>query len=289
MIWFLHSAEQHPTPSPNRAAIVSFVIGEDYESTWSQLCAPSWIAYAERIGVDLIVFKGRLDKTDLSRSPAWQKLLILALPWIQRYERIVWLDSDIIVSESAPDIFEFAGPPEKVGLSLEGARISPAEQQIYIERFNKVILPPDSVDTAWRNRQYGAYITHGLSPYAEQFNTGVMVLSPQHHRDLLLSVYNCPEVSRLYEQAYLSHRLLESGLAHVISPRFNWGIAESVQLYLQEEVLVYEDPHVIARIINVLVRAEMRNAYFLHFNGAMNLLKLFADKPSGMSIAAAAA
>jgi hypothetical protein len=289
MIWFIHSAQQHPTASPNRAAIVSFVIGDDYEATWSKLCAPSWIAYAERIGVDLIVFKDRLDKTDLSRSPAWQKLLILALPWMQRYERIIWLDSDIIISRSAPNILEFAGPPEKVGLSLEGARLAPAEQQIYLERFQKTTLSPDTVDTVWQDRQYGAYMTHGLTPYPEQFNTGVMVLSPQHHRDLLLSVYHQPEVSRLYEQAYLSHRLLETGLAHVISPRFNWGIAEAVQLYLQEEVLLYEDPQTIARIVVVLVRAEMRNAYFLHFNGAMNLLKMFVNTPVEASITAVAA
>ena len=86
MIWFLDSADQEPTPTSARAVIVSVVIGEDYDEMWTKLCAGSWRAYAERWGFDIIVFKGRLDKTD-ARSPAWQKLLILALPWMQRYER----------------------------------------------------------------------------------------------------------------------------------------------------------------------------------------------------------
>jgi hypothetical protein len=278
MIWFIHSAQQEPTPSSSRAAIVSVVIGETYEAMWGQLCAASWIAYVERMGFDLIVFKARLDPAD-ARSPAWQKLLILALPWMQRYERVVWLDSDIIISPGAPDILEFAGPPEKVGLVLEGARLSPAEQQVYLERLHKMIAPPDSLDYLWSNSQIAAYHADGLPPHGELYNTGVMVLSPRHHTELLRGVYECPERTRLYEQAHLSHLLIEGGLAHEISPRFNWGIMESMRLYLDEEVLAGLSENALGGIVTALVRAEMRNAYFLHFYGAMNLLKLFMRPP----------
>jgi hypothetical protein len=289
MIWFVDSAEQTPTPSPARAAIVSVVIGEAHEAAWRTLSAASWVAYAERIGVDLIVFKDRIDKTDLARSPAWQKLLIPSLPWIQRYERLIWLDSDIIISETAPDILEFAGPPEKVSLSREGSRLSPAEAQIYLERLRGESTPPDKFDVAWRQETRMTYVSNGLPPHDEQFNTGVMVLSPQRHKDLFRSVYDSPEITRLYEQPHLSHRLLQDDLAHVISPRFNWGIIEPIRLYIQDEVIKDEDPVVIGKLVRILMRAELRNGYFLHFYGAMNLLKFFMGVPIGQPAAAAAA
>ena len=286
MIWFLDSADQEPTPTSARAVIVSVVIGEDYDEMWTKLCAGSWRAYAERWGFDIIVFKGRLDKTD-ARSPAWQKLLILALPWMLRYERAIWLDSDVMISVGAPDILEHAGPPEKVGLSMEGARLSPAEQQIYLERLHKEAAPPESWTYLWGNSQSSAYAADGLPSHDALFNTGVMVLSPSHHRDLLRSVYDRPQATRLYEQAHLSHALHETGLAHVISPRFNWGIIELMRLYLHEDVLKDETPEVLGRIVLALMRAEMRNAYFLHFYGAMNLLKLFMPEPEAPRAAAA--
>jgi hypothetical protein len=286
MIWLLDSAEREPTPSPARAAIVSVVIGEAYEATWRRFCAASWVAYAERIGVDLIVFKDRIDKADLARSPAWQKLLIPGLSWMQRYERILWLDSDIIISPGAPDIFAYAGPPEKVSLCLDGARLSPAEAQIYLERLRGKPLPPDSFDIAWRAAQHETYRDNGLPPHDVQFNTGVMALSPARHKDVFRSVYNSPQVTALYEQPHLSHRLLQDDLAHVISPRFNWGIIESMRLYVQEDVLKGEDPEVIGKLVHILLNAEMRNAYFLHFYGAMNLLKLYLDEPAERPAAA---
>ena len=280
MIWFLTSAEQEPTPSPARAAIVSVVIGDAYEAMWRRFCVASWVAYAERIGVDLIVFKDRLDKADLSRSPAWQKLLIPSLPWMQRYERIVWLDSDIIISKDAPDILEFAGPPEKISLCVDGARLSPVEAQIYLERLSGEPLPPDSFPIAWLAAQHQTYHDNGIVPHDVQFNTGVMVISPGRHKDLLRSVYDCPQITKLYEQPHLSHRLLQQGLAHVISPRFNWGIVESMKMYLYDEVLKGETPEVIGKAVQILIRAEMRNAYFLHFYGAINLLKLYLPEPA---------
>ena len=104
---------------------------------------------------------------------------------------------------------------------------------------------------------------------------------------LLRSVYDRPQATRLYEQAHLSHALHETELAHVISPRFNWGIMESMRLYLHEDVLEDETPEVLGRIVLALMRAELRNAYFLHFYGAMNLLKLFMPEPEAPRAAAA--
>jgi len=133
MIDVLESPHDQPAPSSARAAIVTFVIGDVYQHAWLHMCSKSWTSYAQRIGADLIVMKDRIDATDVTRSPAWQKLLILDLPWAKRYERIIWLDSDIVINDSAPDILEYGGPIEKVGICQDVGHISPAEAQIYLE------------------------------------------------------------------------------------------------------------------------------------------------------------
>ncbi len=230
MIEILRSGRDEPASSSARAAIVSVVIGEVYENTWMRMCAPSWIAYASKIGADIIVLNGRIDASDVDRSPAWQKLLILDLPWAKRYERIIWLDADIIINEAAPNILDYAGPVEKVGVAEDFGRLSPAEAQVYLECKTKLTLSPHNVLTSWRAAMRGIYIRNQTPPHDTMFNTGVMVLSPTHHADILARRVREPaDFPSGYEQPQLSHRLVENDLAHILSPRFNWGLVEPIE------------------------------------------------------------
>jgi hypothetical protein len=277
MIDILGSAQDEPAPSGARAAIVSFVIGEVYEKTWTRMCAPNWIRYARRIGADVILFKGRIDAGDVARSPAWQKLLILGLPWARRYERIIWLDSDIVINEGAPDILDYAGPVEKIGICEDCGRMSPAEAQVYLEGKTGATLSPDKVQTSWRTALRQIYLNNQTPPHETMFNTGVMVLSPAHHDAALRSIYSCPQISHLCEQPQLSHRLLEDDLAHILSPRFNWGLIEPIELIFNNGMIGDETPEFRAQVMHVIVRSQLKSAYFLHFYGAMTLLTHYAD------------
>jgi len=276
MIEILESPHDQPAPSSARAAIVTLLIGEVYERTWTCMCASSWARYADRIGADIIALKDRIDASDASRSPAWQKLLILDLPWAKRYERIIWLDSDIIINESAPDILEYGGPVDKVGICEDAGRLSPAEAQAYLEG-GKPRFSPCDVLTTWRTFTRDRYISHNLPPHDVMFNTGVIVLSPAHHNEALKRVYACRETSRLYEQPQLSHGLLDNDLAHILSPRFNWGIIELYVLIFKNGIVGDETPEFLAQIMHVIVRSQLKSAYFLHFYGAMSLLTQYAD------------
>jgi hypothetical protein len=277
MIQILTSAQDQPAPGSARVAIVTFLIGEVYERTWSRMCAPNWAAYAQRIGADIVVLKHRIDARDVSRSPAWQKLLILDLPWAKRYERIIWLDSDIVINDEAPDILEYGGPVEKVGICEDSGRLSPAEAQVYLEGKLKIKLSPCNVQTSWRTAMLERYLNHKTAPHDVLFNTGVMVLSPAHHNETLKSVYAYPEISRLFEQPQLSHSLLANDLAYVLSPRFNWGLIEPIELIFNNGMIGDETPEFMAQVMHVIVRSQLKAAYFLHFYGAMNLLSHYAD------------
>jgi hypothetical protein len=277
MLHILKSPSDLPAPTSARAAIVSFVIGDVYARTWSRMCAHTWARYADRTGIDIVILQHRIDASDVARSPAWQKLLILDLPWAKRYERIIWLDSDIVINETAPDILEYGGPVEKVGICEDSGRLSPSEAQVYLERKTNTRFSPRDVQTSWRTATKERYKICKTTPHDVLFNTGVMVLSPAHHNELLKGVYNSPENNRLFEQPELSHRLLEADLAYILSPRYNWGLIEPIELIFNAGMIGEETPEFMAQVMHVIVRSQLNCAYFLHFYGAMNLLSHYAD------------
>ena len=279
MLHFLGSNSAQPAPTGARVALVTLVIGDRYERAWDRLCRPTWVEYAQRLGYDIVVIQARLDPQD-ARSPAWQKLLVLAQPWAKQYERIVWLDSDILIAKGAPDILKHAGPRERVGLCLDGARLSDTEMQIYVERLNGITLAVESYETVRAQTRRFMYANNEVPEHDIAYNTGVMILSPEHHAEMLASCYAQPEVTDIYEQPYLSHRLVESDLAFAINPRFNWGFIESLNIYFRSGLRGDEDEAYLTRSVLHLARAELRNAYFLHFYSAMDFLDTFASDPA---------
>lgn len=267
-----------------RNAIVTVVIGADYLKVWKALCEANWRAYADAFGYDVFVISDFIDKSDASRarSPAWQKLLILDQPWAQRYERIVWLDADIVISEAALDILASATAPEKVGICEVGAQMSPAEKHLYCEHVFKRRIIPQEADEVWRTHVSGQYRGSGVvSAGGPMLSTGVMVLSPRHHQALLREIYQRPQASTLYEQAYLSRALLDAGLHQLISPRFNWGVHEVLL------VTFAPDHNVQIPTLQHHLRNQLRNAYFLHFAGSFQVMKMLAEAPGQFGSAAA--
>lgn len=262
-----------------KVAIVTLLIGDNYIELWQRLCSHIWQGYAEKCDFDLIAITGPLDTSERaqSRSPAWQKLLILNQAWSKQYERIIWLDSDIIISPRANNIMEHAGPPEKVSLCVLGGQISDAARAIYVEHLHKVRINPDYEKDMWTWEMHNLYEGHKVEKHDYMFNTGVMVLSPQHHNDLFLECYAGEHVARLYEQPKLSGELIKRNLFHVITNRFNWGIQEALIVYMPETIGMKDVPPALAdalmRMTRFFVRRELANCYFLHFYGSMGVMQ----------------
>ncbi|QDO96043.1 hypothetical protein FNB15_01570 [Ferrovibrio terrae] len=268
-----------------KTAIVTLIIGPNYIATWLRLCRASWLRYARTFDYDVIIISQPLDTGSRAqaRSPAWQKLLILSQPWSAQYERIVWIDSDIIIGPEAQDIVASSGPPEKISLAVAGARSSSAERMIYLERLHNAQFLPDAEDMVWEQEIRKNYRDHNVPEHDIMFNTGVLVVSPRHHRDLFLHCYDGEDAgARLYEQPLLSHEIIERDLGHLLNTRFNWGIQETLLLYVPE-ILIWDNqpkhlhPSII-RMAHYLVRRELQNCYFLHFYGAMNLMATLTEE-----------
>jgi hypothetical protein len=272
----------------NSAALVTIAIGNEYLESWRKYSEPGWRRYAEKYHYDIICIDKPLDNSERARkrSPAWQKCLVLSHDFSSRYQRIVWVDADILINERAtPDILKYASP-EKVGA---------VEEFSYSHQAGT--LPRQLLDRAykyWENAviNYTArefYTNWGLAGFDSVVQTGVLVFSPQHHRELLEKVYYKYEekggAEWNYEMRPLSYELMKAGVVQWMDPRFNHMWPYSLFLYypfLVEERntanLVGRLHRRFARLVGARSLKDVRrkcltatfcSSYFFHLGGSL--------------------
>jgi hypothetical protein len=265
----------------HRRAIVTLTIGDDYRGPWEKLCRASWLRYGARHGYDIVQITGTLDTSPLAaaRSAAWQKCLILDQPWAAQYQRIVFMDCDIVITGLAPDVTESVPDPARIGACTSGGQMSGAERQIHLERTSGTVLDPVDADAAWQRHMSYQFRCAGIeTDRAPMLNTGVLVLSPVHHAPLLREVYHQTYVEcRLYEQPALSYAIWRRGLQTPLSARYNWSMHEARTLRFPPEpgMLIGQREQ---REVLVFIREEMEKAYFLHFCGYMGVLTVLSAR-----------
>lgn len=177
-------------PMLRPVAVVTITVGDLYQEIAS-VTHESIAAYCSRIGADFIV----IDKSKCS-TPHWSKFQIFDL--LTKYRRIIYLDTDVIVRDDCPNLFEVV-PETHMGM-FDEAPFTGGRQQSMIEacRDHGYVLPD------W-NGQY--------------FNTGVMVIS-RRHRDLFRKPKR--ESCNFYEQGYFNARLCsEKAWVHALKYSFN--------------------------------------------------------------------
>lgn len=158
-----------------KKAVVTIAIGERYTEI-GKLTHPTLKAYADKIGAEFIVIDTPSD------YPHWEKMRLYDL--LVKYNRIIFLDTDLIVRDDCPDLFEII-PESKLGIFNEG-RFAPRMGSIQ-EAFKEYDQPfPEKYD--------GTY-----------YNTGVMVLS-RRHRPLFKRPQRIVNLG-MYEQGYLNMKI----------------------------------------------------------------------------------
>jgi hypothetical protein len=269
-------------------AIVTLVVGDRYLHHWKNNCEANWNAYAARHGFDVICLDKPLDDSARARnrSPAWQKCLILGQDVLQKYERVVWLDADIVINHHAAPPIDAGVPIEKVGAVEEFsfARDHGPYPRQSLERlysyWGKSIVN-------YSSKEY--YANYGLpSGFDKVVQTGVLVLSPRHHRALLEKVYHDHEEKGgpewNYEMRPLSYELLKADAVHWMDPRFNLVWVYSLFLHYPFLIDYKTDSSFGSRIKHKLatavdapsfntvqrscMTATFLNSFFFHIGGA---------------------
>jgi hypothetical protein len=276
-------------------ALVTLAVGRKFEDQVRRICQPTWSQYAERWGYDVICLNQALDASPraAARSPAWQKCLVLSQPFAREYERIVWLDSDIVINpHTAPDIADGI-PIDKVGAVELYSAPTP---DLYADLLRRMYEYWDTLygPVAIKNytpRDY--YLRWGL-PYGfdSAANTGVMVLSPRHHREILEHVYHAYEEKAEggrgvwhMEQRPLSWELMKADAFAWLNPRFNvnwWELKFAYYPFLVQIPSRVFSSRVRRRLYRLVgysparpltvacVNAAFWSSYFLHFTGGQD-------------------
>ncbi|MBF0158782.1 MAG: hypothetical protein HQL58_04600 [Magnetococcales bacterium] len=274
-------SSSHTTLTPqSREAIVTLVIGDSFRHSWEGAARPGWMRYAEKHDLDVIVIQQPLDGSLLaqSRSPAWQKCLILSQPWSMLYQRIIWVDADIIINPHAPHVC-YGVPLQQVGAVINYDQLSLAEKHIRLDRTTASTKPDDmpAMQTLAEVAKNFSYFNNFLYRNLESIDTdesrtistGVMVLSPQHHRAVLEDTYSFPQRTNCYEQHPLSLLLMQRGLLYELNPRFNWHLFEYFAVHCPKLLAKTKDGTIPDdfpwSLFMELVENEFHNSYFLHF------------------------
>lgn len=274
-------------------AIVTLACGERFRNTWKKVCEANWQTYADKHGYDLICIDSPLDSSDRAqrRSSGWQKCLILNQDFIRHYERVVWVDADILINTASAPCIAAGVPVDKVGAVEVWSQPTP---QLFEQTLHRMYefwgSPAVASHTA---KEY--YANHGLPPdFDHVVQTGVMVLSPRYHRALLEKTYFDYEEEggpySNYEQPALSYELLRNETIHWIDHRFNVSWNFEKIMHYPFLVNLESRPSCVARIGRKLaafggsssndkvkracVTAAFLRSFFLHFTASLSEMTL---------------
>jgi hypothetical protein len=250
-----------------RTAIVTLAIGAEFADRWHRLCEANWRAYADRHGYDVICLEEPLDdsKRARERSPSWQKLLLLGQPFASEYERIVWVDADVVFGRDAAAVTDGV-PIEKVGAVDEVQDLPPAvKRMLYARPFDQYY------------RDYG--FDGSLDKVVQ---AGVLVVSPRFHREIFEHVYETYEdkPQMFYEMRPLSWELQRNELVSWLDRRFNYlWIAYRA---LHDPVLI---EHLMHPRVPALAQRALSEVHCLHFAGEAGAMEFALRSPDRAPVA----
>ncbi len=269
-----------------RAALVTLAIGEKFRKRFEEYYLPSWKSYARRHRIDLVVLTAPLDESPRasSRSPAWQKCIIGQHPAVAGYPRVAWVDADIVLSRTAPDLFAAVPPGEFGAVDMYAidaefpgtmARSAANYEELRLEA-NITYVPGDHY------RNWGLPIGE-LGTNADRIvQTGLFVFEPDKHGALLAEVYRTYEDKGAaqwnFEMWPLSFELVKRQRIHWLDWRFN-ACASNVFCLVRDRYWLLFDgldqlpaPAKIERLkeIHALYEAAYARSHFLHLAGMGN-------------------
>ena len=245
-------------------ALVTLVIGKRHENIY-KITNKSLSNYAKKIKADFILYDGEkykitkadgqkeilystfskkinfknniLGNSQISKEQLWQLYIIKKIDVVEllkKYERIVFVDCDIIIRNDAPNIFEEV-PSQMVGMyneseSFNNYRGKPIEEWCEIFNLNK----SEFLHSSWD----GSY-----------YNSGVIVFSRGHKK-----LFNRPkflENKRFFEQNHLNKNIMNFKIPmYQLSHSFNR--------------MFFIDP---------LVPDSRHDSFFIHYAGSWDNLE----------------
>jgi len=129
---------------------------------WTELTHPLFKKYADKCGADFIILSGKAPFLDLDNQPHYRLLKVYQM--LETYDRILHLDTDMIINKNCPNIFEEV-PENMIGSIYEDVGTRTPDRRARIAHIQKCWG-----DVGWKT---------GYT------NAGTILLSKEH-RDVFL-------------------------------------------------------------------------------------------------------
>lgn len=93
-----------------RRALVTVVVGDGYRRFYDAHIRAGHERYARQLGVPLVVLTRPLSSRSVVDHPhaSWEKVKILEEPALAEFDRLCWIDADVVVLGEPPDPFALA-------------------------------------------------------------------------------------------------------------------------------------------------------------------------------------
>ena len=186
-----------------KTAVVTLSISSPQNDEWIAAGLPSKREYARRIGADFV----NITERRLGGSVASEKYQIGGM--LGEYDRVAYLDADLVIDPSAPNIFDLV-PPDHFGIFDESTYLA-------------------ADGTRQERTALMSWLRDGwpgcLCPFYS--NNGVFVCSREHQR--LFDWRTLNKKLNTYEQTHMCYRIWEALQAspprikvHWLSQSWNW-------------------------------------------------------------------
>lgn len=186
-----------------KAAIMTFVIGEQYQKMYDAVFRDSVEKYCAKYGIDLKLITEPIVPFTNKQNLLCQKLIALSQEWAKEYDAIAWVESDILISPHAPNIFDEVTDDKVLFVNDHNYMDAWYMKQWHDDRK----IGYSSMTEYIRNA--------GGIPDAQEIelgvNEGVTVFQPKYHAEYLKNLYDSRDWSLQPGQVGRDGTVLASG------------------------------------------------------------------------------
>lgn len=262
-------------PQSGGDAIVTIATGADFLGQWEKCARAGWEGYCRRHGLGLLIFDEELIGRDAVdwKKVHWQKTLLgKALREAGcKAANYCFLDTDILINPTAPNIFDNYNPDTFGLVSLRKRLPFPYDEVLRRMAFLRHHYYDSSypLDSALFMSVEQLYEFHRLEPQEDEACTGVILFNLDAHADLMESWFHkydsgVQSITNGGEQTHLNYEIQKTKRVTWLDYRFQaiW-VFEMAWKY----PFLYGSRRGDEALVRACIEASLYQNHFLHFAG----------------------
>ena len=264
-----------------KAVILSTAIGSNYFSNWSEFARHTWEQYAEKYGIGILVHSHPVVTRDNEAwlPERWHKMIAPSFvkDYFPKVAQILVLDSDVLISPIAPNVFELHDT-DKFGVvsskNLPFNREATFRMAAYLRHHRFSERYP--LDSSLFQPVSNEFTNRGFPVQEDFFTAGFILMNSTSHTEMVASWYREVSVEQAvethertgqWEEPFLNWRIQETGDVQWFDYRF-----QSIWLYeaARRFPMIFDwvrEPEKFPELVRAIEYA-LWDSYFLHFAGA---------------------